>query len=265
MSDKEGGALLAIVVIVLTISISAMLIFLSRHLHAKIALTVLLYLAYTTLTIRSVGDRTYRIFERLQEKNLLFARQELFPIMGGGIDHLTEPEVIRATVLAIARNSVQGVVAPLFYLALGGIPLAMAYRAIYTLCFALGQKDSFYQGWGFASARLYEWANYLPERITGFLMAMGAAFLFGTGHKTCMILIRNVWKKNILNVGIPEVVSSGAIGISPFHPSIDSASRPIWTFSEDEINEPKSHHITDAIKLMSAVACTMLILCMMMF
>ncbi len=265
IGEKWAGALLALIVIFLTVVISASLIFLGSHLHAKIELTVLLYLAYTTLTMRSFGDRAYGVFQGVQKNNLSFAREELSHIISRKTEELDEAAVIRATVLAVSGNIVYGVVAPLLCLSLGGVPLAMAYKSVTTLHFIIGQKDPLYQGWGFVVARLYDWVNWLPARITGALMVIGAAFLFGTGKKTLMILVRNFLQQNSQNISIQGTIATGAMGISPMpRPPDDGRFRPLWTLPEDEVTKPQPHHIIDAIKLMGAVACVMLILCMMM-
>jgi len=264
IGQKWAGVILAIAVILLTMGVSAGLIFLSGHLHTKMLLAVLLYLAYTTLTMRSFGDRVYGVFQWLQKKKLSSARSELCHLIGYNTMHLTESGVIQATVLAVAGNIVNGVVAPLLYLSLGGVPLAMAYKAINTLHFALGQKDSLYRGWGWGAATIYEWANCIPARITGALMVIGATFLFGTGSKAFMILLRNGWKKGSPNVEIQGSVAAGAIGMTLRDPSADVEVLPLFPLREDEIDEAESHHIVDAIKLMGAVACVMLILCLMM-
>ncbi|MBI3358163.1 MAG: cobalamin biosynthesis protein [Nitrospirae bacterium] len=262
IGEKRAGILLTLSVVFLTSGVSAGLIFLGSKLHSKIELVVLLYLAYTTLKMRSFGDQAYAVLQWLQKKNLPCAREELSRVMSYNTGDLTEAEVIRSTVLAVAENSTDGVVAPLFYLVLGGVPLAMAYKAIHTLYFAMGKTDPLYRGWGFASAQFYNLANWFPARITGVLMVVGATFLFGTGSKTFMIFLRNGLKRSNPNAAIPEVVAAGAIGMTLRNPSADVAVLPIFPLHEDEIDAVQSHHIKDAIKLMGAVACIMLILCM---
>jgi len=295
IGEKAAGALLAIAVIFLSGGVCAFLIFLSGNLHEKIGLVVLLFLAYTTLTMRSFGDASYAVLQSLQKNNLSSARSELSHIIGYDADakersdlaseseregeaklakpvegalltpvkELTESGIIFFTVLAIAVNSVQGVVAPLLYLSLGGVPLAMAYKAVNTLHVAIGQKDPLYRGLGFASAHFYRLANWIPARIAGVLMAIGATFLFGTGLKTFMILFRNgLWPRRE-SLGMPGVVLAAAIGMTLRPPPPDGSALPNQALPIDIIDDAKLHHIKDAIKLMGAVACAMLILCLM--
>lgn len=212
--------------------------------------------------MRSFGDSAYGVFQGLQKENISSAREELSQIIGYNTEELTESGVIRATVLAVAGNIAYGVVAPLLYLSLGGVPLAMAYKGIDTLYLAIGKTDPLYRGWGFASAKLYNFVHWLPARITGVFMVIGAAFLFGTGSKAFMILIRKSPQQASPRVGIPEAVLAGAIGMTLRLPLSSMEALPNQTLVGDEINEAQLQNIKDAIKLMGAVACIMLILCM---
>ena len=263
IGEKWAGVVLSLAVVLLTGGTGALLIFLSHHLHSKIELAVLLYLAYTTLTIRSFGDRAYEVFQWLQKKNLSFAEKELSLMTGRNKQGLPESEIIRVAVLTISENSVHGVVAPLLYLSLGGVPLAMAYQAVNTLYFSLGQKDLRNQRWGLGTVQLYDIVNCIPARITGVLMAIGATFLFGTGSKAFMILLRNCLQHHNTDVEIQDVVLAGAIGMTLRTPSADVDVLPMFPLREDQADSVQLHYIMDAVKLMCAVACIMLIVCMM--
>jgi adenosylcobinamide-phosphate synthase len=262
MGKEWSSVLLALSVSLFVGGVTALLISFSSYLHTKFGLIVLLYLTATTLTMRSVGDTAYGVFEGLQKNNISFAQKELFSLTGGNTEGMTESEMTRATVLTVAGNSVYGVVAPLLYLLLGGVPLAMAYQAINALHFAsqgtlpLDHKA----GW----ARLYDLVNFIPARITGILMVVGAAFLFGTGSKTLMIFLRNGLQRRNPNTEIDKVVMAGAIGMTLRAPSADVEVIPLFPLREEKIDEAELHHIIDAIKLMGVVACVMLTLCIMM-
>lgn len=256
---KQGSSVLLDISVSLFVGgITALLVSFCGYLHTKFGLIVLLYLTATTLTMRSVADTAYGVFERLQKKELSFAQKELSFLTGSNTEGMTESEIMRATVLSVANNSVYGVVAPLLYLFLGGLPLAIAYQSINTLHFA-SQRSHPSRG-----ATLYGLVNFVPARITGILMVVGAAFLFGTGSKTLMILLRNGLPHSNQNAEIQEVVMAGAIGMTLRVPSADVEVLPLFPLREEKIDEAQLHPIIDAIKLMGVVACVMLILCMMM-
>ena len=91
-------------------------------------------------------------------------------IVGRDTHALTEKEILKATMESLAENLSDGVIAPVFYLVVGGLPLAMAYKAINTLDSMVGYKNDKYIHFGWAAARLDDIANYIPARITGFLL-----------------------------------------------------------------------------------------------
>lgn len=139
IGQQWASVLLALSISLFVGGITALLISFCGYLHTKFGLIVLLYLTATTLTMRSVGDMAYGVFERLQKKDISFAQKELSFLTGRNMEGMTESEITRATVLSVASNSVYGVVAPLLYLFLGGVPLAMAYQCINTLHFEIGR------------------------------------------------------------------------------------------------------------------------------
>ena len=97
---------------------------------------------------------------------------------------LNEGEIIRATVETVAENTVDGIIAPMFYAFIGGAPLAMAYKAINTLDSTVGYKNDKYKDLGFASAKIDDIANFVPARISSILMAI-ASLLLRYNYKEC--------------------------------------------------------------------------------
>ena len=107
------------------------------------------------------------------------ARIKVGQIVGRDTKHLDSPEVTRATVETIAENTVDGIVSPLFFFALGGLPLAVVYRAANTLDSMIGYKNDRYLYFGRVAARVDDVLNYIPARLTGLLFIAVAAIL---GH-----------------------------------------------------------------------------------
>ena len=88
---------------------------------------------YTTLATKCLKDEAVKIYEVLKTKDIEKARVQVSYIVGRDTTHLDEGEIIRATVETVAENTVDGIIAPMFYAFIGGAPLAMAYKAINTL------------------------------------------------------------------------------------------------------------------------------------
>ncbi|MEK7286230.1 MAG: cobalamin biosynthesis protein [Nitrospirota bacterium] len=251
--ERVTGALFSFCIVFITFQVSSGFVLLGGRLHSKIQLALLLYLAYTTLMTRSLGDTAYGVYNCLLRNDLPAAQITLSSIISSDTTLLSEEGVILSTVYTVARKSAQGIVAPLLYLSLGGVPVAMAYQAIVTLHAISVREGSDASEWNWVLRRLSLFANFIPDCITGFLMAFSAAFLFGRGKETLMMFLGRGRKWEDPVASIPEAAAAGAIG-TPL-----ALSGRI----ENEIRNAQSHHIQDVIKLMGVTACLMLVVCMM--
>lgn len=113
----------------------------------------------TTIATKGLRDAGMAVYGRLVEGDLAGARREVGMIVGRDTETLDEPEITRAAVETVAENIMDAVISPLLYAAIGGAPLAMAYRAINTLDSMVGYKNEKYANLGYASARLDDLAN----------------------------------------------------------------------------------------------------------
>jgi adenosylcobinamide-phosphate synthase len=227
-AEKAGGFLLVILVVapvlLITYLIQEMLLRLfSLHvLGAALSLATAVYLTATTIASRELIASARHVLDALKEKDMNAARLRLSMIVGRDTAQLPEKGVLKATIETLAENVSDGVVAPLFYLVLGGLPLAMAYKAINTLDSMVGYKNDRYRHFGWAAARLDDAANYIPARLTGILIT-GAAFLMSlplnAGNSiratslTVDVMLRDGRKHPSPNSGVPEAAYAGALGI----------------------------------------------------
>jgi adenosylcobinamide-phosphate synthase len=173
-------------------------------------------LAYTTLAGRDLFDHVRAVRRYLAGGTLVGARHAVSLIVGRDTEALSEPEVVRATVESIAESTADGVIAPLVYLAIGGAPLALAYKAINTLDSMIGHRDARYIDFGRASARLDDLANWIPARLTAGLIVAAAGLATGQWSRSKMswrILHRDGLKHSSPNSGQPEAAMAGALGI----------------------------------------------------
>jgi len=208
-----GGALL---VLVLTsgVAIGTWLALrtLSR-VSPTVGITVGLYLAYSTISIRGLDDAGHKVVTDLLRKELGKARVSLSMIVGRDTDSLDEVEILRAVTETVAENCCDGVVAPLFYLALGGVPAALAYKAINTLDSMIGYKNKHYFYFGKFAARLDDLANFVPARLTAVLVAAAAWCLHLSWRNALQIVRRDAHLQPSPNSGYPEAAFAGALGI----------------------------------------------------
>lgn len=134
-------------------------------------------------------------------------------IVGRDTDHLDSPEVTRATVETIAENTIDGIVSPLFFFAIGGLPLAVVYRAANTLDSMIGYKTDKYIYFGRVAARVDDVLNYIPARICALLFIAAAACLGYDAKGAWRIMRRDASKHPSPNGGYAEATVAGALGI----------------------------------------------------
>lgn len=162
---------------------------------------------------RSLGDAAKEIYSLLETENLAEARKKVGWIVGRDTQNLNESEVARATVETVAENTVDGIISPLFYFAVGGLPFAVAYRAINTMDSMLGYKNEKYLHFGRAAARLDDVANFIPARLTAILF-LGAAALLGLDVRNAFNMMkRDASKHPSPNGGWAEATVAGALNI----------------------------------------------------
>ncbi len=187
-----------------------------------------IYLASTSLALRSLLTAAKGVIDAVKEKDLGAARQRLSMIVGRDTQELEEEAILRATIETVAENLSDGFVAPLLYLAVGGLPLAIAYKAVNTLDSMVGYKNERYLRFGWAAARLDDAANYVPARITGFILAPaafcrfltdGPAAAFRAARGALAAMRRDGRKHTSPNSGIPEAAMAGALGVRLGGPS----------------------------------------------
>jgi len=208
-----GGAFLALT---LTSSVSVgawLLIRWLRHASPVAAALVALYLAYSTLSVRGLADAGTVVVNYLLKNDLAGARSSLAMIVGRDTETLDELEILRAVTETVAENCSDGVVAPLFYLSLGGVPAALTYKAINTLDSMIGYKNERYFFFGKFAARLDDVANFFPARLTALLVAFAAFCVRLRVRDALRVTWRDARLQPSPNSGYPEAAFAGALGV----------------------------------------------------
>ena len=118
-----------------------------------------------------------KVYDRLKNGTIEEARYAVSMIVGRDTQALSEIGVTKAAVETVAENSSDGIIAPMLYMAIGGIPLMFLYKGINTMDSMLGYKNDKYLYFGRCAARLNDVANYIPARISGWLMALSTVFV----------------------------------------------------------------------------------------
>ncbi|MGM9535602.1 MAG: adenosylcobinamide-phosphate synthase CbiB [Intestinibacter sp.] len=209
---KIGGFFLWFVTVGTTFAVTYLVMRLARF-NTVVYVIINSIVIYTTLATKCLKDEAKKIYDVLKTGDLQKSRTQLSYIVGRDTANLDEKEIIRATVETVAENTVDGLIAPLFYAFIGGAPLAMAYKAINTLDSTVGYKNEKYLHIGFASAKIDDIANYIPSRISVILFTIGNFFL-GNDYKNCFkIAIRDRKNHKSPNCAFSEGAVAGALGI----------------------------------------------------
>ncbi len=208
----SGFALWAIVIAVVVCA-AKMLISLSSFAAPLFGDLALIWLAYTTLATRSLHQESSRVAAALRINDLPLARTRLSLIVSRETSQLDEAAIVRALVETVSENISDGIVAPLFYLAIFGPVGALAYKAINTMDSMLGYKNERYRYFGSFAARADDVANLIPARICGWLVVGASALMRMDWRSSARVMMRDASKMNSPNAGYPEAAAAGALGV----------------------------------------------------
>jgi len=213
MARRRRGVLLTILVVGGTYLLTWATVLGASALHPLLGLAVSAYFIFTSLAGKSLLDAGQSVLIPLVHGDLSEARQRLSWLVSRDTDKLTEGEIVRGTIETLAENFVDGILSPLFYAALGGAPLAMAFKAISTLDSMVGYRNDRYGEFGWFSARTDDWANYVPARLSVPLLLL-AGWLWRMPVRQSY----QIWKRDASghpspNGGNPESVVAGLLGV----------------------------------------------------
>jgi len=186
----------------------------AHGLSPRLATWIEVLLGTSCLATRNLLDEAQSVLAALEADDLPRARVRLSRIVGRDTAMLDEPEVARALIETLAESLCDGIIAPLFYLAIGGIPAAVAYKAVNTLDSMIGHRDSKYFWFGKTAARLDDVANYLPARLTALLLCASACALQQGNAASALRTWRRDGRKHLSpNAGQPESAMAGALQV----------------------------------------------------
>lgn len=186
-------------------------------------------IASTLIAQRSLHQHVARVRDAFAEGGLAAARQAVAMIVGRDPDRLDEAGVSRAAIESAAENFSDGIVAPVFWLALLGLPGLIAYKAINTADSMIGHRSARYESFGWAAARLDDLVNLIPARLSGWLIAMVAPIAHGSIGTSFHVMMRDARKHRSPNAGWPESAMAGALGIALAGPR---------TYAEGTVDDP---------------------------
>lgn len=259
----KGGVLVyAVVIIVMAIGFAIENLTLEISNHAAQIFAQALVLSFM-ISPKSLAREGYAIYLFLEHDEIDYARERVSWIVGRDTQNLNEAEITRATVETVSENTVDGVISPLFFFAIGGLPLAMFYRAANTMDSMIGYKSEKYFFFGQIAARLDDILNYVPARITGLLFVC-AAFLLQLDYKNAFAMMKRDAKKHPSpNGGWAEATVAGALNIRLGGMNYYFGEPHFRAYMGEPNESLEAEHILGAIRLMYTATILFLIIAYM--
>ena len=259
--ELAGGAALVILVLALSGGFTLLVLWLCGQVGLWLRFLAETVLCYQLLATRSLKGESMKVYQALKAGDLEGARHAVSMIVGRDTQRLDEAGVARAAVETVAENASDGVIAPLFFLAIGGAPLGMVYKAVNTMDSMVGYKNDRYLWFGRCAAKLDDLVNFIPARLAGLLMCLGAGFSGFDGPNALRIFRRDRKNHKSPNSAHTEAAAAGALHIQlggPNYyfgklvdkPAIGDADHPVEPLDIVRVN-----------RLMYATAFLALVLC----
>ena len=213
IDKKKGGIIMWFAVVVPVYFIAWGIVEESFSLDPWFGAVITVLLASMTLATRSLYDESKVVLDALNHGNIEEAKRSLSMIVGRDTEGLDEKEILRAVIETVSENLSDGIVAPMFYMILGGLPLAMTYKAVNTLDSMVGYKNDRYRDIGAFSAKMDDILNWIPARLTGVIIVAASFILRLNWKDSWRIMRRDGRNHSSPNSGIPEAATAGALGI----------------------------------------------------
>ena len=207
-------------------------------------------LASALIAQRSLHQHVERVADALEREGLEGGRKAVSQIVGRDPETLDEAGVARAAIESLAENFSDGVVAPVFWLAVGGLAGGAAYKAINTADSMIGHKSEKYRDFGYASARLDDFVNLPASRLSALLIAAGAAMSDrGAAQRAWETVMRDARHHRSPNAGWPEAAMAGALGLSLAGPRVYGGVVVEDAFMGNGRREANAQDIREALML----------------
>ena len=208
-----AGGLLVLGTVVFSVAVPAGILYLADHIHHGLYLLLSCFFCYQLLAMRSLKAESMKVYTALLQEGLAAGRKAVSMIVGRDTEALTEEGVIKATVETIAENTSDGVIAPLLYMTLLGVPGGFFYKAVNTMDSMVGYKNDTYLYFGRCAAKLDDLANLIPARITGLVMIVASYFLNLDAKRAWKTFWRDRYHHLSPNSAMTESVTAGALNI----------------------------------------------------
>lgn len=260
--ERTAGVLLAVLVPLLTMFAAGALLFITRKINVWLCFVMETLLCYQMLAAKSLRTESMKVYRRLREDDLEGARKAVSMIVGRDTQALSKTGVTKAAVETVAENTSDGEIAPLFFLALGGVPLGVFYKAVNTMDSMVGYKNERYLHFGRAAAKLDDILNFIPSRLSAWLMILVARPLGLDAKNALRIYRRDRFCHASPNSAQTEAACAGALGVQLAGDASYFGKLVAKPTIGDEMRPIVPEDIRRANRLLYGTSILMLLLCM---
>lgn len=214
-TERLLGLILVLIVISLTALVTSIVLIGAYLVNPILGMIIEAILSFYILAAKSLKVESMKVYYALKNKSINEARYAVSMIVGRDTDSLDKEGIIRAAVETVAENTSDGVIAPLIYLSFGGPIVGLVYKAINTMDSMIGYHNERFENFGMTAAKLDDIVNYIPSRISAWLMIL-ASFIGGKdydGKNALKIFKRDRYNHKSPNSAQTESVCAGALGV----------------------------------------------------
>lgn len=257
---RKGGIFLALTVILLSAGVPFACLLFAYKINTILGIVVESVLCYYLTAAKCLRDESMKVYHAISENDTEKARKAVSMIVGRDTDVLDEKGIIKAAVETVAENTSDGVTAPIIYISLGGAALGFFYKAVNTMDSMIGYKNEKYADIGRFAARLDDFLNYIPSRLTALAMILSAHLLRLDGKNAFQIWKRDRRKHASPNSAQTESVCAGALDIRLAGDAYYFGELHKKEFIGDDIRPPENEDIRRANRLMYCTSVIVLII-----
>ena len=258
--EIAAGACIWVLTVLISAGLPAALLYGAQKLSVWLRLALESVMCWQILATKSLRDESMKVFSALRGGTLDEARQAVSMIVGRDTAQLDEKGVACAAVETVAENTSDGVIAPLLFLALGGAPLGFFYKAVNTMDSMLGYVEMPYKNIGLIPAKLDDVFNFIPARLSAFLMLAAGALLRLDVKNGWRIFRRDRYRHASPNSAQTESVCAGLLGLRLAGDAWYHGVLHRKAFIGDAVREIETDDIPRACRLMTVTALLALVL-----
>ena len=259
-----SGCVTAVSVVLLSVMLPAAAVWLFCRISRAAGIVSASLLCWQMYAAKGLRKESMKVWTALRSQDVEGARYAVSMIVGRDTSVLDEKGILKAAVETVAENTSDGVIAPMFYMALAGPAGAYFYKAVNTMDSMIGYRSEKYEYFGKCAAKMDDALNFLPSRISGLLIVAAAAFLprerktgfRGSGKNALRIFLRDRKKHASPNSAQTESACAGALGIQLAGPAVYFRILHEKPKIGDSLRAPEYDDIRRANRLMYAASCS---------